>query len=177
MQFLSHKIYAVKHCTPLNAPAQPASILSLRITGKSILCTSAEPHGFKAAKVCGQLYSDQDPESLRPLVGKPLKVMSTPSTNEFTFLSPSKSLKPAILTEVSAELASGQLHVFFGYVHQPPALMLYIAYWHSANRTLPVTHMKMHQTCKTTHTSTSHECAVSAACEAIVGCNAGKHGL
>lgn len=79
------------------------------------MCTSAGPHGFKAKRVCGQLYSHQHPESLRPLLGTALKVMSIPSANQFTFLSPNKSLKPATLAEVSAQLATGQLQLFFGY--------------------------------------------------------------
>lgn len=115
LQFSSHKIYPLQY---VNTPTQPASILSLHLTdGKSILCTSAGPHGFKAKKVCGQLYSDQNPESLHPLFDTALKVMSTPSANEFTFLSPSKNLNPATLTEASAQLVSGQLRLFFGYAH------------------------------------------------------------
>ena len=96
--------------------------------GKTILCTSATPHGFKAKKVCGQLYSlDQNSGLPLSLCGIALKVMSTPSTHEFTFVSPNKTLTPAVMTEVSAQLASGQLQVLFGYVLWSHALAVHFA--------------------------------------------------
>lgn len=99
-----------------NPPAKSVSILSLELDERSILCTSVQPHGFKAKKVCGQLLFNQNPGALSTLCGPALKIMSTPSDYTFTFLRPDKQLQSITLEEVTAQLALGELQVFFGYV-------------------------------------------------------------
>lgn len=116
LQFSSHKIYPLLHDS---LSAQSASILSFEFEsadGKNICCTSAQPHGFKAKKVCGQLLSNQYLQSLSMLLDIPLKIMSTPTDYAFTFPTPDKHLQPASLAEITAQLVSGQLQVFFRYV-------------------------------------------------------------
>lgn len=141
--------------------------------GKTILCTSAAPHGFKAKKVCGQLYPlDQNPGLPLSLCGTALKVMSTPSTHGFTFVSPNKSLTSATLTEVSAQLASGQLQVFFGYVLWSHALVHYALrkshhlpeyVCHTLHTNLctstSVVHLYMQKHCKTADTGMHVHCS------------------